>query len=56
VKRHTGSFRARDAVGRERVIHVYTNFVDTTTSHGPGQGAGMKELRTDDGGHVNRIR
>jgi hypothetical protein len=54
--RHTGSFVAVGEDGTEQTIHIYTHIIDAGTRANPyAELQGLKELRTEDGGAVNRI-
>ncbi len=56
MKRQTGSFDAVDGTGRLWTIFIYTDFLDVSTTGNPhAVREGLKELRTSNGHHVNRI-
>lgn len=54
-QRHKGSFVARDDGGREYRVHIYQDVIDAGTDDDPnGELEGLKDLRLEDGRHVNR--
>ena len=52
---HTGSFDAVSADGETYTLEIWTTIIRGNTSDGPYRTEGLKELRTSDGRHVNRI-
>lgn len=53
--RRTGTFRAIDDAGKEYVIHIMTEFIDTSTLSGNSETEGVKNFVLDDGRNVNRV-
>jgi len=53
---HRGSFTAVDEEGHEHTIHIYVDVVDAATMGDPNaEIEGLKSLKTEDGGNVNRL-
>jgi hypothetical protein len=53
--RHTKTFVAYDASGREWTIHEYTEFIASRTRAGVQEAPGLKSFQTDQGLSVNPL-
>ncbi len=56
MKRYTGKFIAFDEKRGEYTLFIYTEFISDPSFDNPeAQFEGLKEIRTSDGFHVNRL-
>ncbi len=56
MKRRTGIFTARSDDGREYRLYIYTDYVRASSFQHPSAVVeGLREIRTADGRHVNRL-
>lgn len=54
--RHQSSFHARDEEGNERLLDVYVKVLHARTHGNPNaEIEGLKSIRTEHGGKINRI-